>query len=144
MKLSFNLWRFLSWLPHFLLFIFKTNVFNFAISIMLSQLGKNDVHPVNLHLYKFSPIEINTKFMTKNFLWLWMLFNNDVMCLKELNIKSSCIQITFNISWPFVFWINTKFNGHYPYPNYGSSSHTILGANRGNQIWTILLLVPYV
>jgi hypothetical protein len=35
---------------------------------MLSQLGKNDVHPVNLHLYKFSPIEINTKFMTKNFL----------------------------------------------------------------------------
>jgi hypothetical protein len=72
-------------------FVLEINAFDFALKVILSQLGKNNFfHPIGFCFHKFSPSEI-TRFMIRNFLPSWMLLKSGVICLKELNMKLLCI-----------------------------------------------------
>jgi hypothetical protein len=77
------------------------------------------------------------RFMTTNFWPSWMLLKSSVIYLKELNMKSSCIQIirTFSISCLLELWIDAKLVRHYPCFDFGSSSHTVLSIIKGNQMY---------
>jgi hypothetical protein len=80
------------------------------------------------------------KFMTKNFWPSWMLLRSGVIYSNEFNMKSSCIHIirTSNISCLLELCINTKFAKHYPCFDFGSSSHTILGVIKRNQMYYLM------
>jgi hypothetical protein len=140
-----NLWRFFSQLPHLLIhadpfrpFILETDVYHFAISITFSQLGEDNLfHPINFQFHKFSFVEINYEIHDNELLAIMDAFEEYVIYLKELNMKSSCIQIirTSSISCLLELWIDAKFVRHYPCFDFGSSSHTILGIIKGNQMY---------
>jgi hypothetical protein len=49
-------------------FVLEMNYFYFVLSIMLSQFGEIDLHPINSHFHKFYPIEINYKIIDKKFI----------------------------------------------------------------------------
>jgi hypothetical protein len=49
-------------------FVLEMNTFDFAVGVMFSQLGKENLfHPVDFCFRKFSPMELITRFMIKNF-----------------------------------------------------------------------------
>ncbi len=90
-------------------FILETNILNFTLGVILSQLGiNNHLHLVDFYSCTFFPFKIN-------FLLSCMPLRNDIIYSKEHNMKSLCILITKidKISWLLVFWIDAKLNGHY-------------------------------
>jgi hypothetical protein len=62
----------------------------------------------------------------------------------EFKMKSSCILIVknYNTSWLFVFWINSKFNGHYLCFNFNLSSHIVPGTRKPDTLSNHSYLTP--
>jgi hypothetical protein len=82
-------------------FVLETDASNFALGVVVSQLGKyNLFHPVGFHSCKFPLVKINYKVHDKKIWPSWMPLRNGIIYLKELNMKSLCTLITriYNIS----------------------------------------------
>jgi hypothetical protein len=76
------------------LFVLEIDTSNFALGVILSQLGKNNFfHLVGFHSCKISPIEINYEIHEKGLLALWMPLKGGVIYFNELNMKSLCTLI---------------------------------------------------
>jgi len=77
----------------------EIDVSNFALGIVLSQLGNDDfLHHVGFYFHKFSPLEINNEIHDKYLLAIINVLKNGVIYLKEFNMKSLCILITITSS----------------------------------------------
>jgi hypothetical protein len=75
LKVSFTTNPLLIHVDLFKPFILATDVSNFAIGVMLSQLGKDNLfNPINFRSHKFSPTKINYKIHDKELLAIVEVF----------------------------------------------------------------------
>jgi hypothetical protein len=82
-------------------FVLEMDAFDFALSVVLSQLGvDNLLHPIGFRFHKFSLVKINYEFHDKELLAIVDPFTSGVIYLKDLNMKSLCILI------PKIFYIH--------------------------------------
>jgi hypothetical protein len=76
-------------------FVLEMDTFDFALGVVLSQLEEDNLlHPIGFHFVSFLLPRLTMRFMTKNSWPLWMLLKNDIIYLKEFNMKSLCTLTT--------------------------------------------------
>ncbi len=94
----------------------------------------NNLHLVDFCSCNFFPTKINYEIHDKDFITIVDVFEEWCHLFKgvqhEIIVNSN--HKKYNISWQFVFWINTKFDGHYPYIDFGLSSHIAFGISKEN------------
>ena len=94
-------------------FIVETDASNFAVGAILSKEFDGQLHPIAFISTSLTKSQLNYPFMIKNFLQLKLLWKNDVITLKVLDIHLLFILIikTLLFLGSLSYFLNDKFVG---------------------------------
>jgi hypothetical protein len=134
LKVSFTIAPFLIHVNTSKPFLLETNIFNFIVNVVLSQLGGNNLlHPINFYSCNFFHVEINYKIHDKKLLAIMDIFKEWHHLLEGIQHEIIMYLDHKNLQYfmKACVLIDIKFNGHCPYLDFSLSSHIASGANKG-------------